>query len=654
MRTRWSLGMAVVLALASPLGARAQSPPRSPAPPTGQPQDAELLKLRQQVEMWIRSGQPDRAIEVLERRRKEEGLDLGLRRRLASLYREAGRYADLEALVLEQSQGDLSRADLGELRLLAEARYRQGRDEAAWEALEAVLAGDPHDAGRLRMVASVLAQNRHPGQAIEVLEDARAAASDPTLFAQMLARIHTQLDQPVRAVEEYAKMIVGNPLNISLVRNQVLQLADRWPESLEEFIDAMGSAQASHPQVGQLSLIVAELQLRAGHPEEAWQSLEVHLSDPNMAQDLLRLALAGLADGRSGAEDDETALQGLRLSARIARGLLDRGALPRSLQPRAWDTLTRTLMALLENPAFAQQDSRRQLEMLEKTREAILTMQREFSGNRLSAVALLRLAELYSTSLHRPRRAIEIYRSVRDDPNSTRENLQVARMGLAQSYVALGDTATARGLFEEMGQDMGFVEGQGRAHYYLGQLDFMAGDFARAEDRLKAVAAESPRADYANDALDLALVLAEEKMSGATDEAALGHYGAMLYHRSVADRRAMREDLEAILNGEGRTPLRMRARLDLARLEFDDGDAEAALAELDLLLREAPSSRRVPEALEWKGEVLESLGREGEAMKVYEQLLVDHGDYVQLDRIRDRIRDLESRGIGLATEEELP
>jgi tetratricopeptide (TPR) repeat protein len=622
--------------------------------PQNRVQDTELLQFRQQVEMWIRSGQTERAIELLEQRRTERGLETSLSRRLASLYREVGRFADLEAFVLESSGGQLDGADVGQLRLLAEARFRQDHDDAAREVLDLILERDPGDPSLLRLVATVLSQNGHLSDAVRVLITAREEEGDANLFAQLLARFYTQLEQPADALSEYARVVISNPLNISLVRGQLLQLVDRWPEAVAELDARVQEIQATHPDVVQLSLLAAELRLRAGRPDEAWEALSPHMADSSMAQELLRLALAGLADSRSRAEDEEAAMRRLRFSARIAQGLLDAGALPRSLQPRAWDTLTRTLMALLENPAFLRQDPQEQLLVLEQTRGAILTMQRSFAGNRLTASALLRLAELYSTSLHRPQRAIEIYGRIADDPGATLDNIKLARMGLAQSYVALGDTATARAMFDEIGADMSFVEGQGRAQYYLGQIDFMGGHFAMAEDRLKAVAAESPRADYANDALDLALILAEENMSGAANEEGLRHYGEMLYHRSVAQSARVRRDLRAITDGATETPLSARARYDLARLDFEEGDAESALESLTRLQERSPASRYLPAALEWKGEVYESLGRGDEAMKVYEELLVDHDEYVHLDRVRDRIRELERSGIAVVGEDDLP
>jgi tetratricopeptide (TPR) repeat protein len=650
-----TLALCAVVAMAGSLCA--PSPVRAQFPPNPSKKDTSAPSFRQQVEMWIRSGQTDRAIELLETRRDNSGLDSALARRLASLYRETGRYADLEKFVLDSHDGDLDGADSGELRMLAEARFHLNRPDEARAALDLILRRDPGDPSMLRMVASVLSQNDRVADAVELLQSARADAKEPTLFAQLLARLDTQLEKPVDAISEYARVVVGNPLNIALVRGQVLQLADRWPDRLDALVGAVQKVRDAYPDVAQLSLLTAELRLRQGGADEALTALRPYLADPSMAQELLRLALAGLAESRSharGDESDEDAMRRLRFSASIARGLLDGGQLPRSLQPRAWDTLTRTLMALLENPAFERQDSATQLEVLDETQKAILSMQRDFAGNRLTASALLRLAGLYSGSLHRPKRAIEIYDHITDDPGATTENLQLARMGRAEAYVAMGDTATARRLFQDIGQDMSFVEGQGRAQYFLGQIDFMGGHFETAKDRLRAVAVESSRADFANDALDLAVLLAEQEMSGAESDSGLVRYGAMLFHRAVADSEAMRHDLSAVTRIEGTSALAARARLDLAQLERGAGRPEAALVQLRALEHDMPGSRYLPHAMEEEADLLEEEGDPVAALRIYEKLLLEHESYIHLDRVRDRVRKMEAAGEITAAEEELP
>lgn len=642
----WTRGLAALALVALLLGA-----PSANAQPGAAAPDPDT-QLRQQVEMWVRAGQRDRAIEILENRQEQGELSDSLWSRLASLYRESGRHADLERAILERNP-DPADLDVGEMRLLAEARFRLGKEEQAREILDRIVERHPGDESMTRLVANILSQSGHADEAIELLRETRRQGDDPLLFAQLLARLLSGEGEKVEAVREYARMVVANPLNVSLVRGRILQEAESSTEEIEAMRAAVDEVRERHPGIAQLSLVAAELRLRAGDEDAAWRALEPHMSEPTMIQELLRLSLAGLADSRSASGDPERAMRRLEFSARIAKGLLDAGQVPRSLQPRTWDTLTRSLMALMENEAFLRESPEEQLEVLETTRSAIGTMRREFAGNRMTASAMLRLAELYAFTLGRAEVAIEIYTNLAQDPNAPQQQIKAARLGLARSHIAAGDTSTARSLFDEIGQDMDFVEGQGRAQYHLGQLDFMGGHFTTAEDRLKAVAMEAPRADYTNDALDLALVLAEEMMSGAADTLALRDYGRMLYHRAVSQPDSVRYYLETVA-GEAVGPLRARSHLDLARfLRRHDGD-EAALLRIEELLAADPTSRYVPVAVELKGQVLESLGRDDEAMAAYETLLLEHESYVHLDRVRDRIRALRGEGTASTTEEELP
>lgn len=601
--------------------------------------DAEMVRRR--VELLVRSGRLDEAITMIEERRASQGLDRALERRLARLYRDAERWADLDALITEsiKSDGSAQNADVGQLRLLAEARYELGRAEEGRKVLDEILARDPQDPSLARLVASALSQRGRTAEALEVLEQARKRLGLPLEFAQLMGSLYAQSGDVVAATREYCRVIVASPLNVSLMRGQVLELAETAPERIGAMQKAAEELATAHPEVTQLKIIVAELQLRRGDDQRAWRTLAPLLNDPELEQELLRLALAGLADSRLPGNDPVNTLHRLRLSARISRGLLANETLPTALEARVTDTLVRSLLAMLENDAFAGQPEAEQLEVLDETRRSILDMQDRFAGNELTGAALLRLAGAYVDGLHRPASAIEIYERLAVSPNSSREHAKLARLGLGRSYVAAGDTARAREVFHHVGQDMEFPQGQGRAQFHLGMIDFMGGAFTTAADRFKAVAMEQPLADYTNDALDLALVLAEFEMSGVEDDAPLRAYGRALYLRAVHEPEQLVSTLETIAESAA-SPIRDRARLDLARLAREGGRNEVALGWARRISAEDGASRYAAAALDLEGEVLEGLGRVDEALAVYERLLLEHEGYVMIDRIRDRVRDL--------------
>jgi tetratricopeptide (TPR) repeat protein len=397
--------------------------------------------------------------------------------------------------------------------------------------------------------------------------------------------------------------------------------------------------QTNYPQVAQLKILVAEIALSLGEEDVAWGELRPLIAQPALGQDLLRIAIAGLADSRLPDADVEDSLRRLRLSARLTRGLLGNETLPRSLEPRAHDTLVRSLLGVLDNAAFARLDDEDRGAWLEESRHAVLEMNERFPGNRLAAAATLRLAEVYTDALGDPEKAIELFDAVAQDPSASSENILPARLGLARAYVVAGDTLQARKDLLLIGADKSSPAGQSRAHYHLGLLDFMGGEFAEAEDRFKAVALRAPRADYTNDALDLAILIAEEQLGGAPDEEGLRLYGVMLYLRATHQREAM---ATALIEIAERDPsfVRDRSRINLAKMYRGRGEPERALFWLDRLLADSPGSRTVAEVLDLRADLLLDLDRPAQATEAWEQILLEHENYVMIDRVRDRLADL--------------
>lgn len=615
--------------------ALAQTPPQSQAP---SPEDA----LRRRIEALSRSGRTGEAIEVLETQRENGTLSASLARRLVRLYRDVGQWDDVEALILEITP-DEADMDFGDLRQLAEARYRLERPEEARRTLDRAIELDPQDASRIAVVANIHAQWGEVDRAIEVLLDARERLGEPTEFAQSLSRHYARSGDRVSALREACLVVASGPLNLAIMRGQVVQLVQEDPAPGEEYLEAARSVRDEYPEVAQLSILVAEVALVIGEDDAAWAELRPLVGEPPLGQDLLRIAIAGLADSRLPEADPDASLRRLGLSVRICRGLLGNETLPRSLEPRAHDTLVRSMISVLDNEAFAGLPAEERGQWLEDSRLAVLEMNQRYPGNRMAEAATLRLAEVYTDGLGDAQKAIELFDAVAQDPSASAENISLAQIGLARAYVVAGDTLQAREAFTRIGFDSQSPSTQSRANYHLGLLDFMGGEFEQAEDRLKAVALKSPRQSFTNDALDLAILIAEENFGGAPDQDGLRMYGVMLYQRATHERDEMRATLVSIAERD-MSPVRDRARLNLAEWHRSQGEPEVALYWLDRLVGDSPMSRDVPRALDLRANLLMELGREDQARETLERILLEYEDYVMVDRVRDRLADLRGAG----------
>jgi tetratricopeptide (TPR) repeat protein len=632
----------VILLAGLAAGRVVAQPPSDPTPPWEiQPEeDAATTErgLRMRVDALLREGGREEAVELLEQWQSEHGqLEVGLMRRLARLYRDLERYEDLEALITAQRE-DGTPLPTAELKLLAESHLAQDEIEPALAALHEIIEHDPTDPNFVRLAANTLAHYGRTQEAIDMLLEGRERLDDPYEFAQHLGTLYYEQGDWGAATREFLKVIVVAPLNVGLMRAQIVELAES-SGALDEMLAEAEKIHAEHPDVPQLALVLAELRQRAGDADGAWALLEPLLSEPDLLQEIIQMAMAGLADSRLPGADSQRSLVSLRLSARMLQSLLANEVLPKSLQPRAYDTLNRTLLAILENQAFAALPEDQQTDVLSEAREVIVTMGQQFPNSQLTAAAMLRLAGIYVDVLHRPEDAIDLYRMLHVNPNAPREQVLLARIGLGRAYMAASDTAAARTLFTSLGTDPNFRAGQGRAHYYLGMLDFMGGAFETAQDRLASVAMDSPEAEYTNDSLDLALILVEQNLADSPDTTGLAHYGRALYHQQTHEVDAQLQELQEIATSSWGN-LRDRARLDLARVYVARGEPDAALTTLTALVKDSPLGRFTPNALHLEGDLLMARGDAAGARAAYEQVLLEHEGYVFVDEVRDALRTL--------------
>ena len=618
----------------------ARPPEVAPAEVPPHPETPDrVLRRAQQLAL---SRQKEAAIRLLETWTEKEGDNPKVIRRLASLYRDTQNWDKLATLVQEQLKKGATGDETALRRLLAEAQFERGQRDEAIAGLRAILKVHPTEPSYARMVASTLSRHGENAAAIEILLEARRRENDPHSFAQQLGALYEKEGQPVEATRQFLLVIIKTPMNLSLMRTRILELYPKHPPQASAVMTEVEKAAAGYPAVPQLKVLLGEMRQLSGDEERAWEIISPLLANPSVLADLLQTAQAGISESRLPGADPVISRRSLRLSQKILEGLLQGNRLPKSLQARAYDALNRSWLALLENPTFEELPLKQQEEALSGAKATILEMARRFPHDQQITASLLRLARAYVDLLHQPEDAIKLYRRIQVDPNASEVEIHTARAGLGRAFMAAGDTTRARRLFEQMGSDMSFVEGQGRAHYHLGQLDFMGGRFEQAKDRLSVVAFESPSADYTNDALDLALLLSEELM-GDNDEASLSHYGRALFFRIAAREDSLLLELEKVTRGNSPV-LRARARYELAVDDFDHHRDKDASRQISRFLKEDSESRQLPAVLELQGDLFLREGREEAALASYDRLLMNHEDYIFLNRVRDKIRALRPEG----------
>ncbi len=170
-----------------------------------------------------------------------------------------------------------------------------------------------------------------------------------------------------------------------------------------------------------------------------------------------------------------------------------------------------------------------------------------------------------------------------------------------------------------------------------------------ARDRFAAVALDNPSAPYANDALTLGLIIAEEMQNptGGPGPAAALRAVRVVGHRRRT-RFAARGPRSATWRGPScrstsarRSRCSSARRFELAELERDAGRLDHALAQLDRIVTDQPDGRLAARSLALRGEILADDRLDTvAARREYERLLAQYPDYLFAGEIRQRLRDL--------------
>jgi tetratricopeptide (TPR) repeat protein len=231
--------------------------------------------------------------------------------------------------------------------------------------------------------------------------------------------------------------------------------------------------------------------------------------------------------------------------------------------------------------------------------------------------------------------------------NLPTEGLALVRLTLGESYLAAGDTARGRVVLTRLGRDPEFRQAGGHAHYHLARLDLAEGHFATARDRFAVIALDNPGAAYANDALDLGLIIAEEMDNPTGGPDILALYAPAVYYDLTAQPDARLAALESFVAEAGRRldlsepqHLYEKVLFELGSVYAENGRVTEAQDLLQRVVLENPDGRYPARALQLQGQLLRGDGRDSAARAAWERLLAQYPDYLFIDDVRDELRTL--------------
>jgi outer membrane protein assembly factor BamD (BamD/ComL family) len=255
-----------------------------------------------------------------------------------------------------------------------------------------------------------------------------------------------------------------------------------------------------------------------------------------------------------------------------------------------------------------------------------------------SEPALLLRAEILLDGLHRPAEALEALRGA--SFRSVERSRQAERL-VMRSLLIGGRWDEAEQRFGRLSSDADSVMAA-IGIYGTGMMRFYRGEYQAALDSLSRFAEHHPWSEYANDALETAILVKEALVEG---ERPLDCYRAarVLLERGMPGPAA--DTLDAF---RGRYPVSVLApRVLFVRAEVDlgAGDIPGASALLETITEEFPLHELAPRALERLAELALAVGP-AEAAELYGTIIERYPDDPFIGRIRSRYIELRKSAEG--------
>jgi len=661
---KWGIAVTMVLMLPGMGGARAQAP--APAQAQESP-EVQRLEIPPGSRRPVVLGRPDSAQQVLRLRRRLFELD-----RLLALGSEAAAEAlitDLEQhsalandlvsrrVLLAQLKGDYE----GAITLSREALARRPRTVGLWRQLaKSYLAASQPDSARLALQTFIgLTPNRQsgttvatglcldagfPGLAVGLIDSMRLALNTPRLLRRQRALGLLALRRDEEAAAEISAELRLNPYNYSMVRAELLEgpyQPGEHPVFLAKLTDFAKEPRAE----GGEALLVANLLVYAGRVPEALALVKPLYRTPNLVMVLLQNSQIITSELRL-LTDPAHVQAAVEYQVGVLGELCTATGVALMSRRRAADYLATVCETALELDALGPNPE----ESAARFGDLLQVVARINPASAHLYSSQIELALYLRDRLYRPAEAARRLEQMLLNPDLPVAGLAVVRLSLGQSYLAAGDTARGRVVLTSLGRDANFKEAAGHAHYLLAQLDLAEGYFATARDRFAVVALDNPGASYANESLDLGLIIAEEmeNPSGGPDILAL--YAPVVYTGLTTQPMAQVRALERFVNEAGKRldldepqHLLEKARFDLAIAYGDNGRLDEALPLLQTVVLEHPQGRYPARALHRRGELLAASGRSIAARAAWEQMLVQYPDYLFIDDVRDLLRGMPNQ-----------
>jgi tetratricopeptide (TPR) repeat protein len=460
---------------------------------------------------------------------------------------------------------------------------------------------------------NAVTEARVPERLEEIVQKIRQVTHDPTMLASSLAEYWAGQGQVAKATSEYLRFMELQPRMADGIVGRILSL----PESADDVLqveDCLKKAQDSRTIRLQVTQILSSLYFRERRWEQAYQQMQI----VDQMGDQSGVALLEYAE-KLNSEDEYT------------------------LSSRVLDDLTKSRPNLIGNPRLllakaVSLEGNRQYQQADSVYNLLTSPVNV--RNAMGQEALISQAELRLNRLHQPLAA----RKLLEDGLKTVPNLVKrfeATLLIGDTYLAEHNFIQAKTQYLEaasktFGSD---PTKRSRALTNVALVDFYTGTFAEAKNGLTEATRICPDQDLTNNALDIIDLI----RAGESDSTSLTSFAKAMVEERLENNDAAFKGYSALVDQSKNGELVERAYWRLAELQLNIEKYQEAVQYLQSCQGHFPKSVRAPELLLKLGEIfVDQLGDRKRGAEIYEKILTDYPESLQVEEARQRLRKLET------------
>ncbi len=541
----------------------------------------------------------------------------------------------LEDILKTQSSNTRLAAEKGRLLYVLDKKPEAMAD---WQHL---LEGNKKDRFKYTTITNAMLQAGATAEAIQILVESRDNLSDPHAFAYDLARLYAVRRNYDMASKEYIAHLDKNPGMLDHISNQLIKLTENdgafatFSSNFKQFLARPGDHQV-------LVLSYSKLLLHQKQYKECVRTvLESDLS--NALDDVLRIANDLLAE-RAWVEAADLYLY---ISATSSDKKQIGEALLKLASTYEYRLQTQKPYASLSDYFKGNQFLELDIHIpsdqdvsLTRTLKLYDSLQTLLPQTHEAFLASFHVAEIQLMVSGDVDRAIRGFQHVFENARHRDTRLSGGRR-LVDAWLVRGDTTRAKEVLDRVVKRLNMDVDDSPIIASRIKILIHQGDIpALQKELLNLSGACSPADPIFNDGLQLMALL---DGNGAPDDPLLHDY--LKAERLVGQHKLIEAaDLLIQIDGSENT-IADEAQVRAMKLMLEVGKTEPAVKLMDAFLDNYPDSDWRPNVLVWRGEFLQyTQGQPSAAIPYYEEVIVHHPGYLEIQDVRIRLRTLIGEG----------